>query len=117
MTLIEALKVNGKVRRPCHVEGWYVFVNGSPLQFYATKGGHTWGEDLDAEDILAEDWEAHKEPCKHEPKQYDFKMGWSCGPLGRDSLKVITDPYPVYFMECKLCNAKIRATGWEVVER
>lgn len=66
MTLTEALKVNGKVRRPCYVEGRYILTGGNPLEFHAAQGRHRWKEDLDAEDILAEDWEAYKEPYNNE---------------------------------------------------
>lgn len=102
MKLQDALKVNGKAIRPGKT-------NSISYHHGYEKFILNYGEDQEPQfdiqvlgpfDIMAEDWEPYKEPCKHEP------IAW------KHPEKNMPD---VTFEHKCGCGAKIRATGWEEV--
>ena len=108
MNLIEALKETGIVRRKSWLNSKYrVYPDHERRCFKAVDSdGIPYFIDMSFENIIAEDWEPYKNPCKHEPEIVGvIKFSFSFG----ESLLVSDSE-----AKCKNCGAKIKATGWEL---
>lgn len=110
MNLIDALKVNGRARRPQWSESIWIEYRHQALTDHRGNGF-----ELLPMDYLAEDWERLELPCKHEPEQFTFITGT----VGKDGKVWNTDA--IHMLEqarkikCQHCGIQLKATAWEAL--
>lgn len=120
MNLIEALKETGIVRRKSWLNSKYrVYPDHERRCFKAVDSdGIPYFIDMSFEDIIAEDWEPYKKPCKHEPLNFDMPI--IIEKIGKDefvSLRTFREFAAIATvgnMKCRHCFSPIKATGWEL---